>query len=219
MRIKMRRTYSARRVRLKGESRNAGTEIAKAKSSAAARTYVFLLRAARALAVVAARLADSATPLSHKRPMKLAASLLACALTTTLLADDAPARIDARMMQMPAVSRTQIAFVYAGDIWIAPKTGGAAVRLSTPRGAESFPRFSPDGTRIAFSGNYDGNADVYVMPAAGGEPRRITHHGANDRLLGWYPDGQSLLFASHMASFTDRASQLFKVSAGGGLPE
>ena len=151
--------------------------------------------------------------------MKLAASLLACALTATLLAEDAPARIDARMMQMPAVSKTQIAFVYAGDIWIAPKTGGAAVRLSTPRGAESFPRFSPDGTRLAFSGNYDGNADVYVMPAAGGEPRRITHHGSNDRLLGWFPDGQSLLFASHMASFTDRASQIFKVSAGGGLPE
>ena len=151
--------------------------------------------------------------------MKLAPVLLACALTTTLLAEDAPVRIDARMMQMPAVSKTQIAFIYAGDIWIAPKTGGAAVRLSTPRGAESFPRFSPDGTRLAFSGNYDGNADVYVMPAGGGEPRRITHHGANDRLLGWYPDGQSLLFASHMMSFTDRAAQLFKVSAGGGLPE
>ena len=151
--------------------------------------------------------------------MKLAATFLACALTTTLLADDAPARIDARMMQMPAVSRTQIAFVYAGDIWIAPKAGGAAVRLSTPRGAESFPRFSPDGTRLAFSGNYDGNADVYVMPAAGGEPRRITHHGASDRLLGWYPDGQSVLFTSHMMSFTERAGQLFKVSAGGGLPE
>ena len=151
--------------------------------------------------------------------MKLAAALLACALAAPLLADDAPEHIDARMMQMPAVSKTQIAFVYAGDIWIAPKAGGAAVRLSTPRGAESFPRFSPDGTRLAFSGNYDGNADVYVMPAAGGEPRRITHHGANDRLLGWFPDGKSLLFASHMTSFTERAAQLFKVSAGGGLPE
>ena len=151
--------------------------------------------------------------------MKLVATLLVCALTTTLLADNTPARIDARMMQMPAVSRTQIAFVYAGDIWIVPKTGGAAVRLSTPRGAESFPRFSPDGTRLAFSGNYDGNADIYVMPAAGGEPRRITHHGSNDRLLGWFPDGKSVLFASHMASFTERAAQIFKVSADGGLPE
>ncbi len=151
--------------------------------------------------------------------MKFAAFLLACALTSTLLAADAPAHLDARMMQMPAVSRTQIAFIYAGDIWIVPKTGGAAARLSSPRGAESFPRFSPDGKQLAFSGNYDGNGDVYVMPAAGGEPRRITHHGSNDRLLGWYPDGQALLFASHMASFTDRVAQLFKVSASGGLPE
>ena len=136
-----------------------------------------------------------------------------------LAQEAAPGPINARLMQMPAVSRTQIAFVYAGDIWIVAKTGGAAVRLSTPRGAESFPRFSPDGTQLAFSGNYDGNEDVYVMPVGGGEPRRITHHGARDRLLGWYPDGQALLFASQMTSFTDRAAQLFKVAAGGGLPE
>ena len=75
-----------------------------------------------------------------------------------------------------------------------------AVRLSSPRGEESFPRFSPDGSLLAFSGNYDGNVDIYVMPAAGGLPRRITHHGAPDRMLGWYPDGKSLLFATSMTS-------------------
>ena len=129
-----------------------------------------------------------------------------------------PLRIDARMMQMPAVSATQIAFVYAGDIWIVPKAGGAAARLSSPRGTEQFPRFSPDGAEVAFSGNYEGNVDLYVMPVGGGEPRRVTHHGASDRMLGWYPDGKALLFASRMEAFTERANQLFKVGASGGLP-
>lgn len=128
-------------------------------------------------------------------------------------------RVNARMMQMPAVSATQIAFVYAGDIWIAPKGGGTALRLSSPRGIESFPRFSPDGKQIAFTGNYEGNEDIYVMPVSGGEPRRITHHGASDRVLGWYPDGKALLFASKMNAFTERVGQFFKVSAEGGLPE
>src|SRR3954468_17712652 len=68
--------------------------------------------------------------------------------------------VDARMLRYPHVSATQIAFVYAGDIWVAPKTGGGALRLSSPRGEETFPRFSPDGTQIAFIGNYDGNTDI-----------------------------------------------------------
>ncbi len=123
------------------------------------------------------------------------------------------------MMQMPAVSAQQIAFCYAGDIWIAPKAGGEATRLSSPRGAETFPRFSPDGKRLAFTANYDGNEDIYVMPVAGGEPRRITFHGATDRLLGWYPDGRSLLFASKRHSFTERVGQLFRVPAEGGPAE
>ena len=145
--------------------------------------------------------------------------LLLCsllALPTLVVA--APAQIDARMLQMPAVSATQIAFVYAGDIWIAPKTGGNAVRLSSPRGLEQFPRFSPDGTRIAFSGNYEGDVDLYSMPVSGGEPLRLTHHGANDRMLGWSPDGQSILYASKMQGFTERVGELYKVAATGGLP-
>ncbi|MBU6400591.1 MAG: PD40 domain-containing protein, partial [Verrucomicrobia bacterium] len=128
-------------------------------------------------------------------------------------------RIDARLMREPAVSARQIAFVYAGDIWIVPKTGGTAVRLSSPRGEEEFPRFSPDGSIIAFSADYDGNLDIYTMPATGGLPRRLTHHGAADRVLNWYPDGKSILFASGMTSPSYRFNQLFRVSAQGGLPE
>jgi tricorn protease len=127
--------------------------------------------------------------------------------------------MDARMFRYPDVSATQIAFVYAGDIWIAPKSGGTALRLSSPRGEETFPRFSPDGSMIGFSANYDGNQHIYVMPAGGGLPQRITHHGVPDRLLGWYPDGKSLLYATMMTSQKDRFNQLYKVSAEGGLPE
>ena len=127
--------------------------------------------------------------------------------------------IDARMMRYPDVSATQIAFVYAGDIWVAPKTGGAALRLSSPRGEETFPRFSPDGSQIAFSGNYDGNTDIYIVPSTGGLPKRLTYHGAMDRMLNWYPDGQNILFASSRASEKDRFNQLYKISANGGLPE
>jgi len=146
--------------------------------------------------------------------------LATSALVATAGAQDAaPAKLNARLMQMPAVSTDQIAFVYAGDIWLAPRAGGAAFRLSSPRGAESFPRFSPDGQWLAFTGNYDGNEDVYVLPVTGGEPRRVTHHGARDRLLGWYPDGKSLIFASNMVAFTERVNQFFKVSAQGGMPE
>ncbi len=133
--------------------------------------------------------------------------------------DSSPHRIDARMMRQPDVSGTQIAFVHAGDIWVVPRSGGQAVRLSSPRGEESFPRFSPDGTLLAFSGNYDGNQDVYLMPVTGGVPKRLTHHGSPDRVVGWYPDGKHILFASSRTSYKDRFNQLWKVSVEGGLPE
>ncbi|HEY6167472.1 MAG TPA: PDZ domain-containing protein, partial [Verrucomicrobiae bacterium] len=128
-------------------------------------------------------------------------------------------QLDARLMRQADVSATQIAFVYAGDIWVAPKSGGTAVRLSSPRGEESFPRFSPDGSQIAFSGNYDGNTDIYVVPAAGGLPQRVTYHGAADRVVNWYPDGKHILFASLRESPRDRFNQFYKIPAQGGLPE
>ncbi len=167
--------------------------------------------------------------------MKQKKSLLATVLTLSLVLELAPRAagqtnaqpaatapgcgVNARMLRYPDVSATQIAFTYAGDIWVAPKTGGAAMRLSSPKGEESFPRFSPDGTQIAFSGNYDGNMDVYVVPSAGGLPKRLTFHGDPDRMLEWYPDGKSILFASSRTSEKDRFNKLFKISANGGLPE
>jgi len=129
------------------------------------------------------------------------------------------AQVNARMLRQPDVSESHITFVYAGDIWIVPKSGGTAQRVSSPRGEESFPRFSPDGSTIAFSGNYDGNLDVYTVPAFGGDPVRVTHHPMGDRMLEWYADGNSLLYASSMESGRQRFSQLYSVSKDGGLPE
>ncbi len=127
--------------------------------------------------------------------------------------------VDARMLRMPDVSAEEIAFVYAGDIWIVPKAGGSARRLSSPEGEETFPRFSPDGNLIAFSANYDGNTDVYVIPRTGGLPQRVTHHPMPDRMLDWYPAGDALLVSSPMESGRQRFNQLFRVGAAGGLPE
>lgn len=133
-------------------------------------------------------------------------------------AADEPHAIHARMMRYPDVSATHISFTYAGDIWVAPLAGGVAVRLSSPRGEESFPRFSPDGSQIAFSATYDGNQDLYVVPTTGGLPRRVTHHGAADRLVDWFPNGKELLYATSMTSYKDRFNQLYRVSVEGGLP-
>ncbi len=144
---------------------------------------------------------------------------LGIALVALALPGALTAQVNARMLRYPDVSESHIAFVYAGDIWTVPKTGGTAQRLSSPRGEESFPRFSPDGRRIAFSGNYDGNEDIYVVPTFGGEPVRLTHHPFSDRMLDWYPDGQSILYASSMESGRQRFRQFYKTSSEGGMPE
>ncbi len=135
---------------------------------------------------------------------------------TAIISAHSEDALDAGLMRMPAVSEKHIAFVYAGDIWIAPKDGGTAQRLSSPRGEESWPRFSPNGREVAFSGNYEGNEDIYVMPVSGGEPRRVTYHGGGDRLVAWWPDGKSLMFASRRESFSDRVGQFYKINALGG---
>ncbi|MBN1272975.1 MAG: PD40 domain-containing protein [Candidatus Aminicenantes bacterium] len=129
------------------------------------------------------------------------------------------AQVNARMLRYPDVSVTHICFVYAGDIWVVAKDGGIANRLSSPRGEEIFPRFSPDGSTIAFSGNYDGNTDIYTVPTMGGAVQRLTHHGMEDLILDWYPDGRSLLYASSMESGRQRYSQFYNLDKNGGLPQ
>ena len=143
----------------------------------------------------------------------LAAILISLSLQTNL------AQVSARMFQYPDVSETHIAFTYGGDVWIVAKEGGTAYKLTSAKGTELLARFSPNGKEIAFSGNYNGNVDVYVMPSLGGLPTRLTHHGMGDRLVDWYPDGSSLIFASSRESGKQRFNQFYKVSKTGGLPE
>jgi tricorn protease len=100
-----------------------------------------------------------------------------------------------------------------------PKEGGTAIKLSSPAGVEVYPKFSPDGKNIAFSGNYDGNYDAYVIPVNGGVPVRLTSHGYPDRVVDWTTDGKKVLFASARESGKERFNQFYTVPASGGPAE
>lgn len=141
--------------------------------------------------------------------------LATSALLATLAASPAGAAAP-RILQQPALSRELVAFVNGGDIWVAPREGGRAIRLTTGVGVESAPIFSPDGRTIAFTGEYDGNVDVYTVPAAGGVPRRLTWHPAADSAVAWTRDGRSILFRSGRSA-ASRYTQLFEVPAEGGV--
>ncbi|HEX6967176.1 MAG TPA: PDZ domain-containing protein [Gemmatimonadaceae bacterium] len=138
------------------------------------------------------------------------------ALALALLPALAPAQT--RMLRSPTASTTQIAFAYAGDIWIVPRAGGVARRLTSAQGEASNPHFSPDGKRIAFSRMFGRNEDVYVIPADGGEAKRLTWHPSPDEVQGWTPDGKSIVFSStRSANLPTPAPRWFTVPADGGV--
>ena len=122
------------------------------------------------------------------------------------------------LLRFPTVSKTQIVFNYADDLWIVSRDGGDARRLTSGIGVEALPYFSPDGSMIAFTGEYDGNRDVYVVPATGGVPRRLTYHPADEYVAGWTPDGKKILFNSWGNSFMHFEDQLYTVPVEGGFP-
>lgn len=144
--------------------------------------------------------------------------LLSC-LCLMLSASFLSAQVNARLFRHADVSQTHITFVYGGDIWVVEKGGGTALKLSSPSGEESVPKFSPDGKQIAFSGNYDGNTDIYVVPTMGGVPKRLTFHGMRDGVLDWTPDGKHVLFVSSRESGRQRFSQFYTVPLNGGMAE
>ncbi|HMD39813.1 MAG TPA: hypothetical protein VKH15_11060, partial [Candidatus Acidoferrum sp.] len=136
-------------------------------------------------------------------------------LSTTrlsLAADESPL-----LMQQPTMSKTQIVFVYGGYLWSVPRDGGEARQLTTG-GHESRPKISPDGKWVAFSGQYDGNVDAYVMSADGGEPKRLTWHPDPDVVEGWTPDGKKILISSPREAFAD-IDRLYTIPVEGGVPE
>jgi tricorn protease len=121
------------------------------------------------------------------------------------------------LLQGPTLSKTDVVFSYGGYLWTVSREGGAARQLTTG-GHEDNPIFSPDGKWIAFSANYDGNRDVYVIAAEGGTPRRLTWHPAQDGAVGWTPDGKRVLFVSDRDAYAD-ITRFYTVPAEGGVAE
>src|ERR1700692_1610192 len=146
------------------------------------------------------------------RMMVLFAMLLCIAGRAAAAADEAPL-----LAHAPTRSRAQIACAYGGYLWSVPREGGEARQLTTG-GHEGLPVFSPDGSWIAFSGQYDGNIDAYVMPADGGEPRRLTWHPDPDVVVGWTPDGKKVLVSSSREAYAD-FDRLYAVPVEGGIPD
>src|SRR3954452_13896641 len=147
--------------------------------------------------------------------MRRSLAVVACLFTVQLLSfaqSEHPL-----LLRQPSISRTQIVFSFAGDLWIVGRDAGDARRLTSGIGAETHPFFSPDGQQVAFSGEYDGNQDVYVVPASGGVPKRLTYHPSAEAVRGWTPDGRQIMFSSTRASYYHFADQLFTVPASGGF--
>ena len=152
----------------------------------------------------------------HARRFLLAVALTFIAVASRPVATDVR---DTRLLHQPATNGTHVAFVYADDLWVARLDGTDLRRLTTDDGLESRPAFSPDGKTIAFSAQYDGNTDVFIVPAEGGVPTRLTWHPGADLVQGFTTDGKRVLFSSPRAVFTTRYSQLFTVPLDGGMPD
>ncbi len=146
-------------------------------------------------------------------------SLLSLALLLVLgvvaTAADQPAGPTGYLLRFADIGGGNIVFTYEGDLWIVPEQGGEARRLTTHSGSEVMGKFSPDGARIAFTGEYDGGNDIYLVDAVGGEPQRLTWHPSADTMLDWCPDGSGVVITS--ARDYPFRGQLFKVFLAGGM--
>ena len=167
--------------------------------------------------------------------VKMLISLWSClVLCLNLLAGPAPAPGgdgESRLLRFPAIHGDRIVFTYAGDLYTVPAAGGLARRLTSHSGFEMFARFSPDGQTIAFTGQYDGNTEVYVMPADGGVPKRLTftatldrddvsdRMGPNNIVMAWKHDNRHIVFRSRMRASNDFIGQLYAVSLDGDIPD
>ena len=149
------------------------------------------------------------------------AAVLLCAVTS--------AYSQTKLLRFPDISGDRVVFTYGGDLWTAPASGGSAIRLTSHPGIEVFGKFSPDGKWIAFTGQYDGDEQVYVVPAAGGVPRQLTFYpakgplaprwGWDNQVLGWSRDGHRILFRSQRDSWALPIARLYSVPVDGGPAE
>jgi tricorn protease len=159
-------------------------------------------------------------------PLRLFASAFLLLLVVSL----SPAQQESRLLRFPAIHGDQIVFSYAGDLYTVPSAGGVARRMTSDIGYEMFPRFSPDGKKIAFTGQYDGNTELYLMPAEGGVPERLTttatlgrddvsdRMGPNNIVMTWRDD-KTIVFRSRRNEKNDFIGQLYYASTDGGIPE
>jgi tricorn protease len=159
------------------------------------------------------------------RPLKI----ISCLALILLLLSPLYASAQTKLLRFPDIHGDNIVFCYAGDLWLALSAGGDAVRLTAHPGLELFPKFSPDGKWIAFTGQYDGDEQVYVIPVKGGVPKQLTYYpargplpprwGYDNQVYGWTTDGTAVLFRSMRDGFDLTDTRLYTVSVDGGLPK
>src|SRR5271168_662902 len=162
--------------------------------------------------------------------MRLAAFLTFIVLfgaQSQLLSQEPKVPGEARLLRFPAIHGDQIVFTFAGNLYTVSANGGVARRLTSHDGFEMFARFSPDGKSLAFTGQYDGNTEVYLMPAQGGVPKRLTftatlgrddvadRMGPNNIVIGWKNNGKQILFRSRMTAFNDFIGKLYTIGVEG----
>src|SRR5271157_5890702 len=137
---------------------------------------------------------------------------------------------EGRLLRFPDIYKDKIAFMYGGDLWLASSSGGTARRITSHPGRELFPKFSPDGKWLAFTGQYDGNFNVYVMSSEGGQPKQLTFFqgqaqplsdrmGILNQVIGWTPDGKNIIFLSRRDASNGWTKRPYTVSVNGGLPQ
>jgi tricorn protease len=158
---------------------------------------------------------------------KISFKLIGLVISALLLRVLAVAQDEARLLRYPDINKNLIAFVYAGDIWSVDSNGGDARRLTSHAGLELFPKISPDGKWIAFSGEYSGSRQIFVIPSIGGSPRQLTFYnsvgvmpprgGYDHVVLDWTSDSKNILIRANRTTFGDRNGKYFLVSMAGGL--
>jgi tricorn protease len=155
--------------------------------------------------------------------------ILGCVIGCSCLAAAQDSQ-EGRLLLFPDIYKDKIAFTYGGDIWVGSSGGGSARRVTSHPGRELFPKFSPDGKWLAFTGQYDGNFNVYVMPSDGGQPKQLTFYqgesqplsdrmGVLNEVIGWAPDGKSVIFLSRRDASNGWTKRPYTVSAEGGLAQ
>ena len=163
----------------------------------------------------------------NERPFRMRIPVFLPLLAALLTLPAAEAQT--KLLRFPSLHGDTVVFTYGGDLWTAPAKGGTAARLTAHPGQELFPRFSPDGRWIAFTGQYDGDEQVYIIPASGGVPRQLTFYpakgplparwGYDNQVYGWTPDGAAVLFRSLRDGVTSSDSRLYTAPLAGGLPK